>query len=347
MSPSQLPFSKSQAERLGKRLVANPVPDPGDLDLLREFLAAYDDTLSEAVERVERETGFRATPRLKNTPTILEKLRRQGGLPNIQDLAGMRIVEDFDLVQQLNLGYDIKRLFSDAPKTPRLVNRVNEPMFGYRAVHVVVYPNKIPVEVQIRTKWQSNWANLNEKIADVVGRGIRYGKDPDYLDHKFGQLILKTIRDSPRPHGKVFANALQWLESRERLLELVLENMGYISELIAKYEWMKAIQDNSETLSAHPGYDELVEAVNQSGVSTEEARVALASTYDIYTDDIIDSMAKARNDMFDMFDRVGRTIIESSLRKFEQSIPGLKPTEAQKEFATKVLLEGLAKNEQK
>jgi hypothetical protein len=51
-------------------------------------------------------------------------------------------------------------------------------MHGYAAVHVVVFPDDAPIEIQIRTAWQHEWAELFEKLADLVGRGIRYGESP-------------------------------------------------------------------------------------------------------------------------------------------------------------------------
>jgi ppGpp synthetase/RelA/SpoT-type nucleotidyltranferase len=51
-------------------------------------------------------------------------------------------------------------------------------MCGYAAVHVIVFPEGTPIEIQIRTAWQHEWAELFEKLADLVGRGIRYGEPP-------------------------------------------------------------------------------------------------------------------------------------------------------------------------
>lgn len=51
-------------------------------------------------------------------------------------------------------------------------------MHGYVAVHVIVFPGDAPIEIQIRTAWQHEWAELFEKLADLVGRGIRYGEPP-------------------------------------------------------------------------------------------------------------------------------------------------------------------------
>jgi ppGpp synthetase/RelA/SpoT-type nucleotidyltranferase len=51
-------------------------------------------------------------------------------------------------------------------------------MHGYAAVHVIVFPEDVPIEIQVRTRWQHEWADLFEKLADRVGRGIRYGEPP-------------------------------------------------------------------------------------------------------------------------------------------------------------------------
>ena len=53
-------------------------------------------------------------------------------------------------------------------------------MNGYRAVHVVVFPESMPIEIQIRTELQHEWAEVFEKIADLVGRDIRYGEPPTH-----------------------------------------------------------------------------------------------------------------------------------------------------------------------
>jgi ppGpp synthetase/RelA/SpoT-type nucleotidyltranferase len=41
------------------------------------------------------------------------------------------------------------------------------------AVHVVVFPHGVPVEIQVRTRWQLEWADL----LDAVERGT--SEDPD------------------------------------------------------------------------------------------------------------------------------------------------------------------------
>ncbi|OIK06921.1 hypothetical protein [Streptomyces monashensis] len=174
-----LPFSKSQITRLGERLVKAGEPSDEDLAALSELLLGYDETLASALE-VVRSLGFDPTSRVKNTGTILEKLARHGGswLKSIQDLAGMRIVLEGGRRAQDDAVDLIVRAFSSAPREAKIVDRRTEPSQGYRAVHVVVFPEGVPVEVQVRTRWQHEWADMFEKLADLIGRGIRYGEPP-------------------------------------------------------------------------------------------------------------------------------------------------------------------------
>jgi ppGpp synthetase/RelA/SpoT-type nucleotidyltranferase len=174
------PLSTSQIERLGVRLVQDATPDEADLALLHDVLGGYSDVLAVAVERVREGLGVSPSSRVKNTGTILEKLHRYGGhwLKSIQDLAGMRIVARVDRPGQDAIVQQLVELFAADPRAPKVIDRRRRPVYGYRAVHVVVFPDGVPVEIQVRTRWQHEWAELFEKLADRVGRGIRYGEPP-------------------------------------------------------------------------------------------------------------------------------------------------------------------------
>ena len=74
-----LPYSKSQIERLGARLIGQSAPNPADLAMLHDILGAYSEVLNEAVHRVQTGLDLRPTSRVKSLGTILEKLDRQGG----------------------------------------------------------------------------------------------------------------------------------------------------------------------------------------------------------------------------------------------------------------------------
>ena len=69
--------------------------------------------------------------------------------------------------------------FADYAKSPATKDRRDAPSHGYRAVHVIVYPDGLPVEVQVRTELQDAWAQAAETLGDRWGRGLRYGSPPD------------------------------------------------------------------------------------------------------------------------------------------------------------------------
>lgn len=175
-------MSKSQVERLGIRLIGSPRPAADDLAALHQLLVTYDDALAGAVTSVRDSLGAAPTSRIKSTGTILEKLHRYGGswLKSIQDIAGMRIVGSFDRTGQDAMVSDLVALFDTGVRRPKVIDRRKEPSHGYRAVHVVAFLGSVPVEIQVRTPLQHEWADLFEKLADRIGRGIRYGEPPDH-----------------------------------------------------------------------------------------------------------------------------------------------------------------------
>lgn len=73
----------------------------------------------------------------------------------------------------------LSRLFMELSYRRGWDDRRANPSWGNRAVHVIATVNGKPVEIQVRTKLQDLWAQAMEKLADVWGRGIRYGEAPE------------------------------------------------------------------------------------------------------------------------------------------------------------------------
>jgi hypothetical protein len=73
-------------------------------------------------------------------------------------------------------------------RASKVVDRRRVPTHGYRAVHVIVFPEGIPVEIQVRTELQNHWAQLVEGLGDRWGRAIRYGGPPEFPDRIVGWL---------------------------------------------------------------------------------------------------------------------------------------------------------------
>jgi Region found in RelA / SpoT proteins len=177
-----LPVTKAELNRLGDRLRDSQAPSSSDLELLAGVLAAYRENLEQAETHL-RGLGYAPTTRVKTTPTMTDKLRRTHGmeLARMQDLAGARIVVD-DFTAQDEAARKISGLYQKLGCRCRLIDRRADPRYGYRAVHLIVHIDQMPLEIQIRTQMQDTWANIVERLADRWGRGIRYGQDPEGPD---------------------------------------------------------------------------------------------------------------------------------------------------------------------
>jgi ppGpp synthetase/RelA/SpoT-type nucleotidyltranferase len=176
-----LPISRNQLNKLGQRLAASDQPSDEYLALLGDVQLAYKRILN-GVERVLLENGFFPTTRVKTNGTLIDKLKRVHGLVlgRVQDVAGARINGTGGLEWQDTTVAKICEIFEKiSQKAVRVVDRRLLPSHGYRAVHVVVFPEDVPVEIQVRTYLQNEWAQFVERLADAWGRGLRYGQAED------------------------------------------------------------------------------------------------------------------------------------------------------------------------
>jgi Region found in RelA / SpoT proteins len=183
-------LSKTQINKLGDRLRLASSPTAEDRDALEQLRLEYDPSLAEAQQIVES-LGETATSRLKTVGTIIEKLRRDATrLSVMQDIAGLRIVKEMSLSEQTALANRIERAFGGG----RVIDRRVSPSSGYRAVHAIVEVSGCPVEIQVRTSHQDQWAQLAERIADIVGRDIRYGAlPPDPAGQVVAEVVLPLL----------------------------------------------------------------------------------------------------------------------------------------------------------
>lgn len=261
------PLTGSQIERLGVRLTKSTPADPADLDLLRTLLSAYSDALAVAADRVRAAIGYAPSSRVKNTGTILEKLDRYGGswLKSIQDLAGMRVVRSQTRDEQDALTEQIVRVFADETRAPRVIDRRVDPVQGYRAVHIVLFPEGFPIEVQVRTGLQHEWAELFEKLADQLGRGIRYGEPAQHRligepPESLGEAgrrtwaeVSKAIAEMPQTVIEV-SDVIDDVEQREQRDGEVSDRRTAIGGVLTKIH--KAVDMLSELSEADPPVDE-------------------------------------------------------------------------------------------
>ncbi len=118
--------------------------------------------------------------RVKTLNTLADKLERtpQEKLPSIHDVAGVRIVAPISMVEQQAFAESLCKEFDDflqCSRPAKLIDRLDSPSHGYRALHVIVWPEGNPIEIQIRTSLQHAWAQLMEVLGDRWGRELRYG----------------------------------------------------------------------------------------------------------------------------------------------------------------------------
>ena len=179
-----LPVSKKELDRLGDRLRDSAVPSVEDLRLLEMVRPHYRSAL-DAVCKVLEDMSLRPTFRQKNRETIVDKLRRETDMrfSRVQDIVGTRVVRAMSLVAQDELVAAVAAKFPEN----RIRDRRREPSFGYRAVHIVVKLDGIPVEIQVRTQLQHTWAQTMERLGDYWGRMVRYGGEP--LDPERAHLV--------------------------------------------------------------------------------------------------------------------------------------------------------------
>jgi hypothetical protein len=188
-------FSKSQIDRAGVTLRAFGA-DPPLLD--RAAIGEYDDAVqavgeyrrhfADALLRVRMGlTSFTGTldieevaitQRTKRFRRIVAKLTRfpTTRLSQMQDIGGVRIVvEGLDVAERMST--HIATTWSD--HVVRHDDYISTPQSsGYRAHHIVVLRQRRPIEIQIRTARQHEWAVGVENASLGLGIELKWGTVP-------------------------------------------------------------------------------------------------------------------------------------------------------------------------
>jgi ppGpp synthetase/RelA/SpoT-type nucleotidyltranferase len=242
-----LPVTKGEFNRLGDRLIAHDRPSEADLAQLRAVLSAYQQVL-EQVKGQLHNLGFAPTDRVKTTPTMLDKLRRTHGmeLSRMQDLAGARITVR-NLAAQDEARDKISEFYTAQACRWRVIDRRKDPRFGYRAVHLVVYVDDLPVEIQIRTELQDTWAQIVERLADRWGRGIRYGQAPENPTAVVRSGDFAASRSEAAEILMVLSDAVAAVEQARRTVE---EEEEQLKELASKLTPVEPSKRSPERLAS-------------------------------------------------------------------------------------------------
>lgn len=164
-------LSKNQIDRLGNRLRKGGV-GADDLRLLNSYRQSFARDYEVVIGKIRDQLDLETTGRpAKSTSSIIDKLQRESiRLTQVQDIAGCRIIVN-DIVAQDQVVARVLALFNKSAITDRRAH----PSHGYRAVHIVVNMGDKQIEIQIRTMLQHVWAELSEKLSDVVDKSVKYG----------------------------------------------------------------------------------------------------------------------------------------------------------------------------
>jgi putative GTP pyrophosphokinase len=211
-------ISKSKIDELGKQL-RQAATEGAALDVVA--LDAYRESFSDAASGVQKMllaanlTGF--TSRTKSTASVVAKLLRQPKtrLSQVQDILGLRFVAD-DLKRQEALMVELARLFPDAKPQDRRFS----PQYGYRAVHLIVKFNGLPVEIQVRSQLQHYWAQYSEMIADQRGQDLKYGGGDVEIRSFLENLSLEAAHLEQQLDQQNIRQTPEWLKGQfEKMIE--------------------------------------------------------------------------------------------------------------------------------
>ncbi|MEJ1439134.1 MAG: RelA/SpoT domain-containing protein [Candidatus Sedimenticola sp. (ex Thyasira tokunagai)] len=191
----ELKYSKKAVRRSGDYLIG----DNFDLDKFVESFEILDNWRSSHAYPLQsmlgyyRKKAFEVDPsavvvrRLKRTPSILAKLKREDGmkLDRIEDIGGCRIV-----VSNKSQIYEVRDAIVRG-RTRNILRRerdyIKQPkLSGYRGIHLVYRYNGAKekfsshsVELQIRSKVQHSWATAVEVVGTFTGQSLKASKGHD------------------------------------------------------------------------------------------------------------------------------------------------------------------------
>lgn len=227
-------LSKSQIDQLGERIRESGISE-ADLQLLDAYRRSFAHAYEHVVSLIRNELRLEPTGRpTKSTTSISDKLARDSvRLSQMQDIAGCRIVVA-DVVAQDALVARLTALFT----VSSVFDRRRSPSSGYRAVHIVVRHLGLPVEIQVRTALQHVWAELSEKLSDVVEPSVKYGGGPAELRNILRSTSmnganledlerrLEALKDRKDQRDEIAELARSVMESKHALAEMLKGMIG-------------------------------------------------------------------------------------------------------------------------
>ena len=196
--------SKSAVRKAGSKLrqyaSGNCSPEEAEaaLQIVSEYRAAFSEPMlkvNNGLRSFLRTLGLsgEVSQRLKRESTILEKItHREKGLDlsRMRDIGGCRVVLNNDSVEDL---YRLQsHILACWPEMTKVVDYVRTPRTsGYRAIHIIVRRDGLPIEIQLRTQNMHTWAQLSEAFSYFLGEN--YKRDGDSTVQKYLRLLATVV----------------------------------------------------------------------------------------------------------------------------------------------------------
>ncbi|MEO9477262.1 MAG: RelA/SpoT domain-containing protein [Cyclobacteriaceae bacterium] len=236
-------FSKTQIRKLGDRIRSEISTGldhvaPADIDMLEEYRISYKEYISTIFNKLYKESkGIRhdsiTTYRLKRIESIVRKLYRYPSmeLDRMSDVAGCRCILNNE-ARVYKLRDQIYEIFHVSKENDYYKNPVAS---GYKSIHLYITESendKWPVEIQIRTKNDHNWATLVEIIDQLYDKSLKEGESDPKFDRFFVLMsILKSLSIEQRVELIHLAHELSVFE---KLYSVFVQN--YLS---VRINWLK------------------------------------------------------------------------------------------------------------
>lgn len=201
----KIPFSRNQVNNLGKYFAGKKDSPPADYlkilswyrELANHTIRVVSSVVSDCIGDERFQHDVVVSSRIKTRATAGDKVRGGLQLWYVQDFAGVRFDMDILHPEALRIAEGIVALVSSEDIEVKIKNYLEKPQQGYRAVHVWVQSrNAGRVEIQLRTKLQSAWANAFEKAADITGRRIRYESDYEVEEPWLADIVDQLWKTS-------------------------------------------------------------------------------------------------------------------------------------------------------
>jgi putative GTP pyrophosphokinase len=214
---------------------------------LDEYRRSFGTAYESVVRTIREQTQLEPTGRpAKSTGSLIEKLHRESiRLTQVQDIAGCRVIVT-DITNQDRVVALLRAVFPGVT----VVDRREHSSYGYRAVHVIVNVSGSLVEIQIRTSLQHLWAELSEKLSDVVDSAIKYGGGPPNIRDllTYGSTAIADVEKAEALKGiaqEKLANAKQIVEKFADMLRSTPEEEVREAERDPEYIQDKEHMDTS------------------------------------------------------------------------------------------------------